>query len=259
MIEEPIALYGAVASTNEIALKALQDGARAGTVILADSQEAGRGRRHGDGERRRWFSPARKNLYVSVVIRPRVPAERLAPITLAVGASVVEMLRRETGADLWLKWPNDIYAGDRKVGGILTEGSMGSRGLEGAVVGLGLNCNAGASDFPEELRGIATSLREVTGQVVDRLTLGLSASRAIAEAAQAYEEGGLPAFLSRIEALDRLKGREVIVVNGEEEKRGEAQGIGAGGGLLVHYEDGSDAEVTSGEVRIPSLGVDEER
>ncbi len=244
-----ITVVESAGSTNEMALKALEEGARQGEAFLADRQEAGRGRRHTDGERRVWFSPAGVNLYLSVVVRPDVPPHRLAPITLAVGASVVERLREKTGVDLWLKWPNDIFVGDRKLGGLLTEGAMGPEGLEGAVVGLGINCNVEEEAFPEELRGRATSLRIETGEKVDRLSLAIAVAEAVVDGARRFEAEGLAGFGERIDALDRLKGRSVDVVNGGSVRQGIVQGIGADGGLQVEF-DGDIEEVISGEVRV---------
>lgn len=254
MMRPRIELMVEAESTNDLALSAIADGEPEGTVFVADRQTSGRGRRDVKGGRRQWFSPAGKNLYLSVVIRPKIEMERLAAITLAVGVAIVEVLREKTGVDIWLKWPNDLYVGDRKLGGILTEGSMGTGGIDGAAVGLGLNVNVVEGDLPEELRPIATSLRRESGTVHDRLDLTLAVSGAIVDASGEYALHGLEAFGDRLARYDGLTGRAVEVLKADAPRPGMARGIGESGGLLVEYEDGTTEEVISGEVVVPGLG-----
>lgn len=241
-------------STNELAMEALSKGAPQGTSFLADAQLSGRGRRGTAGIHKPWHSPGGKNIYLSVVIRPDVEPERLAPITLAVGAALVEVLRERTGVDLWLKWPNDLYVGERKLGGVLTEGMVGARGVEGAVVGVGLNVNLEADELPDELQSVATSLKIEAGGVQDRLSLILALVDAIVLASKEYAAGGLEVFQERLERWDRLKGRVVEVDLGGGSRRGRADGISERGGLMVRFDGGERQEILGGAVYAHGLG-----
>lgn len=245
-----IVLLDQTESTNALALEAIDDGEPEGRVFVADHQTAGRGRRESGGERRRWFSPAGQNLYLSVVVRPDVAVERAAALTIAVGVELVALLREETEVEVTLKWPNDLYVGDRKLGGILTEAVTDSSGLRGAAVGLGLNINNEAKDFPSELREIATSLRAVSGRRFDRLSLALSIPAAIVDASDRYSVEGLEPFVERIGSWDYLQGRRVSVVDNRRERSAVADGIGADGGLIVEFDDGSRREIVAGEVAV---------
>ena len=252
--EARLIVVGQTTSTNELAIDAVADDAPHGTVYVADAQSEGRGRRDVGGERRSWFSPPRRNLYMSVIARPDLPLDRVAPITLAVGAALADMLQEKTGVDLWLKWPNDLYVDRQKLGGVLTEGVTGPGGLEAVVIGLGLNVNVEADEFPKELRPLATSLRAETGELADRLDLALNLSQAILAACGEYESQGLEGFSGRLERFDRLPGRPVRVRENGAFRRGVARGIGMGGGLRVEFKDGQIVEIQSGEVQVEGIG-----
>lgn len=245
-----ITVMEATESTSSLALEALERGASAGTVFVADHQSAGRGRRESGGERRQWFSPAGENLYFSVVARPDVPVDRSAAITLAVGVELSEYLRESTGVDVALKWPNDLYVGDRKLAGILTEGVTGPGGLEGVVIGVGLNVNVAGREFPDELQDKATSLFEETGRRFDRLSLALSAPKAVFRACRAFAADGLRSYSASLKRLDLLRDRRLEIVEDKQKRGGRGRGIGERGGLRVEFDDGEVREVVSGEITV---------
>ncbi|MGD8699671.1 MAG: biotin--[acetyl-CoA-carboxylase] ligase, partial [Gemmatimonadales bacterium] len=159
-------VYGLVDSTNCRARALAESGAPAGTIVLADAQSAGRGL-----ARRQWHSPAGSGLYVSVILRPeRVPNPQLIPLLVGLGAArAVE--RSAAGVSVGLKWPNDLIVGDRKVGGVLSEGCWAGKTPAWLVVGIGINVHMQPDDFPEVLRGVATSLDAAAGRRVSRLAL----------------------------------------------------------------------------------------
>lgn len=237
-------------STNRLAIDAIETGAPQGTVFAADCQSAGRGRRHADGSRRPWFSPPGKNLYLSVVVRPDLAVHESAAITIAVGCALVELLRKKTGVDLKLKWPNDLYVGDKKLGGILTEAVTSRRGLQGAALGIGLNINLTPDDFPDELRDIATSLAAHTGHRLDRLSLLTAVAEAVVDASDTFAERGLQAFSRTLEDHDWLRERRIEVDDDGDRRQGTAIGIGESGGLCVRFDDGTTGEIVSGEVSV---------
>lgn len=242
-----IELLETIGSTNEVALAAAAAGAPHASAWIADTQTAGRGRRVAGGRRREWFSPPRRNVYLSVLLRPQVGAAEVAGVTLAVGAHLCGALVDAAGIDAWLKWPNDVWIEDRKLAGILTEAVTGPSGVEAVVVGIGINVNLGLDEVPEELEDVVTSIRIATGHPADRLTIALRAYRAALAGAAEYFGGGWDAVRDDIERWDGSHGRIVQVERDGEWRRGVARGIGRTGALVVEVDE-ETIEVTSGEV-----------
>ena len=241
-------------STNELAIRALESGMESGTVFVADHQTRGRGRRNTDGSRRVWHSPKGENLYLSVVLRPRVGPEKISALTLAAGVALVEAIEEVTGVSSWLKWPNDLYVGERKLAGILTEAVSGPEGIRGVVVGVGLNVNVRRRAFPSPLDEWVTSLREESGEKIDRFSLALAVAKALIAGSERYEAEGLAGFAERLGELDGLVDRLVEVRENGQVHQGRACGIGARGGLMVEWNDGRTEEVVAGEVLVHGLG-----
>ncbi|MEC4684128.1 MAG: biotin--[acetyl-CoA-carboxylase] ligase [Nitrospirota bacterium] len=168
--------YDSVSSTNDVALKLAREGNPHGTVVIADSQERGRGR-HG----RTWYSPPGVNIYMSIILNPGVITFHPALVTLSASLAVVNAvnscLLSQSGAgtvakvpsvEVWPKWPNDIYCNHRKLGGILTEASTARERIRFMVAGIGMNVNMQADQIPPDFRDNTTSLYSETGEVFDR-------------------------------------------------------------------------------------------
>lgn len=255
----PIYFYDEIDSTNALALQAATQQASAphGSCWVADSQTAGRGRRHAGGQRKPWHSPPGLNIYMSVLLRPTLELARASGLTLAAGVGICDVLRQKTNLDIWLKWPNDLYIGSRKLAGILTEASTNGTKLEAVVVGVGINVNLEADQIPPELRPILTTLALESGQHYDRLALLSPLRNAIVQSCDLYCQGGFPAILPDLHRLDRSPGRTVellqppahIATTSRQITHGTARGIGPEGQLLVELEDGQHIEVMTGEVR----------
>ena len=161
------------ASTNADALTYLHHltgPAAHGTVILADCQTAGRGRRG-----RTWHSPAQGNIYMSVIVVPEPGSKRLGPwfswIPLFAALATADCLNTCTGVAVSVKWPNDLLIGDKKIGGILCEQTTMSDKTLAIVIGIGLNINAALDSFPEELRSGATTIAAEGGRLFDRVAI----------------------------------------------------------------------------------------
>lgn len=241
-----IHLLESTPSTNQLALDTPD--ASHGETWIADEQTAGRGRREVGGERRHWHSPRGQNIYMSVMLRPHAAASAISGVTLAVGAHVCTAIWEQTGIeDIWLKWPNDIWVGSRKLAGILTEARTGASGVEAVVVGIGINVNLGPDDVPPELEEVMTSVRIEQGPV-DRLNLAFAVRRAVLSGAAEYFGGGWNAVRDDVTRWDRSDGRPVELERDGEWRRGTARGIEPDGGLAVEV-DGERLVVTSGEVR----------
>ncbi len=243
----PILFYDEVGSTNDLALAAPRDKAPHGACWAADHQTQGRGRRELGGQRRQWFSPRDANLYMSVVLRPDIEASRASGLTLATAAGVCTLLRETTGLDVWVKWPNDLYIGHKKLAGILSEAVTQTGGLEAIVVGLGINVNVSADQVPDELADIMTSLRIEAGHIFDRLRLLPAIRDAVVDYTDRYAEDGYSAIIELLREYDRTGGRDVSVSKNGGWKDGVSRGISDDGGLLVEI-DGNVEKVQAGEV-----------
>jgi BirA family transcriptional regulator, biotin operon repressor / biotin---[acetyl-CoA-carboxylase] ligase len=162
-----IELHDRLDSTNREAVALAQSGVEHGTLILAESQTAGRGRMG-----RPWFSPPGVNIYGSLVIRTPVDAHRLSswlswlPLMAALGAA--EAIEADGGATIAVKWPNDLLMRERKVGGILGESGTCATSGPFQVIGIGINVNGAREEFPTQFRDTATTIRHETGSRLDR-------------------------------------------------------------------------------------------
>lgn len=226
------------ASTNDDARAAASKGAPHGAMFLADAQTRGRGR-----SGHSWHSPAGENIYLSFVFRPRVEPRALPPLTLVLGISVArvvdEAIEKPSAA---IKWPNDVFVGDQKIAGILVESSMRGGSIDAVIAGIGIN--VGASSFPEDLGGRATSLRLSGASLLDRSLLAARLAHEIEAALATFESAGVNPFLRELGQRDALLGVALEV--------GEIRGVGAGidenGYLLVRSDDGQMHRVGSGSV-----------
>ena len=140
-------------STNARARELAERGAAEGEIVVAETQTHGRGRLG-----RRWESPPLGNLYVSIILRPRMAPRHAPQITLTAAVALVETVNRFLPARASIKWPNDILVEGRKLAGILTEAACNAERIEYVVLGIGLNVNCSAAAMPEELRARAQVL-----------------------------------------------------------------------------------------------------
>lgn len=237
-----------VDSTNTYAKKLAQQGAASGTVIIADGQTGGRGRLG-----RHFCSPAGLGLYFSLILRPHCLPGQLMHLTCATGVAAAEAVQAASALEPGIKWTNDLILGQRKLGGILTElGIAPATGLvDYAIVGIGINCAQQETDFPPELRDMATSVA-LSGGNPDRAALAAALIIRLSrlETELLTEKAALMAtFTRRCVTI----GREVSILRGDDVRHGKAVGIDEDGALLVVFPDGSRAAVSSGEVSIRGM------
>lgn len=239
--------FTTIDSTNTRAKEMAAQGVPHGTVLIADSQTGGRGRMG-----RSFHSPAGCGIYLSMILRPDCPAKDLMHLTCATAVAAADGIQAAAGLRPGIKWTNDLVAGRKKLGGILTELSLDSNGnVEYAVIGIGINCSQKTGDFPEELRGIATSLQLAAGKAIDRA--GVIAQ--ILAALQRMSEN----LRDPIATLDRYRadcitvGQEISLVRGDEVRHGKALDVDDNGALVVEFADGTKQAVQSGEVSIRGM------
>ena len=237
-------------STNDVALATGREGSADGFAVLADRQTAGRGRLG-----RTWESPPGVGIYTSVLLRPRAPAAPAPLLTLAVGIAAAEAIQEITGLLPRLKWPNDIQLDGRKVGGILVEGTTLEGRLSEAVVGIGINVNQEAADFPAELMEGATSLRILLGRPVGRTELVAGLYNTLEHWYRVFCEGEWRMILDRGRAWSAVLGQPVEVRSGAERWSGLAWDLDQDGALIVRDGSGALRRVVAGDVSIrPAAG-----
>ena len=245
--------FDSLDSTNLQAKRLAEEGAPHGTLVAADQQTAGRGRRG-----RGWSSPAGSNLYFSLLLRPQIFPNKASMLTLVMALAVAEGISQCCeGADskqkAGIKWPNDIVLDGRKVCGILTEMSLSVEqdSIQYVVIGAGIN--VARQDFPEEVRERAVSLEEIYGPVGRSLLL-----RSVLQSFEKdYEEfinaESLAPLRSRYEAFLRNRDQKVRVLDPKGDFEGIARGIRDTGELLVELPDGDIREIYAGEVSVRGI------
>jgi BirA family biotin operon repressor/biotin-[acetyl-CoA-carboxylase] ligase len=224
-------------STNDDAFTAARDGALQGALFVADSQTRGRGRRG-----HTWTSPPSSNLTFSLLLRPRIPAERVALLALVAGLAVRAAVAARVTADMAVKWPNDVVVGRRKVCGILVESRMSGSSVEAVVIGVGLNVHM--ESLPPEISEIATSLALLGARGESRVALLVAILAELSARLGRFVSLGLAPLVDELRAHDALLG-ESIAVSGV---RGKGAGIDEDGSLLIRDAAGVVHKVNSGTV-----------
>jgi len=248
--------FSTVTSTNDVAMRLADAGADEGTIVVAEAQTAGRGRRGRD-----WCSPPGAGVYVSVILRPsqtmcRFPAahDSLPPanpitarLTLASGVALAEGVRASTGLPVELKWPNDLVCDRRKLAGILAEMSTTRTEDPAVIVGIGINVRAAA--YPSELASTAGSLETELGRPIDRALVLVETLAALASRYEDLRAGRFDAILTAWRQLARSLSGAAIEWDGPEGVvRGHAIDIDSTGALLARSGRGF-ARLVAGEVR----------
>jgi len=235
------------ASTNDDARALGLRGAAHGSLVIADAQSAGRGRRGAS-----WIAPPGHCLLASFLLRPSLPPEAWPRLTHAAALAVCTALDGLPGLPAAsIKWPNDVYLHDRKLCGILVESVIDSRGGF-AVAGIGVNLNVKPHDLPADLQPIATSVfMENGGQPTDRTAFAIALARAL-QSCLGRAESSFPGLLAECASRSWLAGKSLRVSLPHGDITGTWAGLGPGGELLVAQTDGTITAITSAE-RVRSL------
>ena len=245
----PVIYHDQVDSTNTQAKRLGEELARDGhgTLVVADLQTAGKGRRG-----RSWESPSGASIYMSILLRPDILPDQAPMLTLVMAQSVAEAVQELTGAEVGIKWPNDIVLNGKKICGILTEMSAEIDYINYVVIGVGVNVNT--PDFPEALTKTATSLKIELGQSVKRSALIAAVMKRFEENYETFiRTGDLSGIQDQYNSLLVNLDRDVRVLEPGHEYNGHALGINSTGELLVEKEDGTTAEIFAGEVSVRGI------
>ena len=236
--------YEEIPSSNNEAKRLALSGTPDGTVVVAEAQGAGKGRLS-----RGWYSPARKGIWFSVVLRPSFLPQEAPKCTLKAAVAVVRAMK-DMGFSVGIKWPNDVLDKDgKKLVGILTEMSAEMERVNYVVIGTGINVNLWSEDFPEDVRDIATSLAMLRGGKVDRAELFARVLEAMDELYLGIEKNGFDAVLDEWRKYSVTLGQAVNVIGVKETFAGTAADIDEDGALLIDTPEGR-RRVLAGDVSI---------
>lgn len=244
VLGKDIRCFRSVCSSNSVAQRCALRGVEEGTVIIAGRQTAGRGRLG-----RSWVSPAKVGVYLSVVLRPAIPPMQAPGLSLVAALAVTETIREYPGLPAQIKWPNDVVIGDKKVAGVLTELSAEVDRVNFVVVGIGLNANHGARDFPGELVDKATSLRIEQGCHVNRVRLVQGVLAHLEKRYHQYLKSGLAEQLDLIRSYSSIMSKQVCFLHGSRSQSGVVVDIAGDGSLLVKVGK-QVLSLSSGEVTL---------
>lgn len=240
-----------VDSTNLRARQLAAEGAADGTVVVADRQTAGRGRLG-----RSFQSPGGQGIYLTALLRPDLPPERLSPVTAMAGVAVCRAVERLCGVSPGLKWPNDPVLDGKKLCGILTELSLEGETarVQELVLGIGINVSQRPEDFTPEVREIATSLVQALGHAVSRPALTAEIIREVDRLCAALAAGETGPYLAEYRRRCVNLGRTVRLLRPDGGgETAEALDIDEEFGLVVRRPDGAVKTVRSGEVSVRGL------
>ncbi|GKU25698.1 biotin--[acetyl-CoA-carboxylase] ligase [Clostridium folliculivorans] len=242
-----ILYFDSINSTNTYSKKIANEASN-GTVVIAEEQTLGKGRFD-----RTWISPKYKGIWFSVILKPDIDPILVTRITQIAAASV-HLATLKHGFKTMIKWPNDIILNNKKLGGILIEMSCELSQINYIVIGMGINVNLEPSDFPEEVKDKATSLRIEGSKVVDRKIL-------LADILNNFEElykeflinGSIQTALEICKLNSSVLGKDIKIIHRGNETFAKAVDLNEDGNLIVSYEDGSIKPLYSGEVSIRGL------
>ena len=248
-IGRSIQVFQETSSTNDVADRLARDGVEEGAVVFAETQTRGRGRMG-----RRWESPSGRGLWFSILLRPRIPLESATQLTVMAAVAAVRAIARGSGLEPEIKWPNDLHLRGRKCGGILLELGAESDQIHHVILGMGIDVNLSATEIPQPLATIATSLSLESGRHIDRPAL---AAHLLEELDIAYPDilgGRFGAIADEWERRCTTLGRRVLIRVGHREIHGLAEALDEQGALLVRTEHGRLERIIGGEVSLLSAG-----
>lgn len=239
--------YETVDSTNPQAKRLAEQGAKDGSLIIAEEQLSGRGRLG-----RAWTSPPKSGVWMSLLLRPKAEVADLVLITLLCGLAVCEALREVTGVQAGIKWPNDVVVDGKKICGILTEMSAEAEQITALIPGIGIN--VGHREFPPELADKATSLYLATGKQWRRAEIAAAVLNHLEPLLLTFLQNGMnEELMDRYRARCVTLNREVLVISRDREMTGRAIDVTPEGKLVVIRPDGERKELFSGEVSVRGM------
>jgi BirA family biotin operon repressor/biotin-[acetyl-CoA-carboxylase] ligase len=245
VIGRDIRVFEQTTSTNDIAARLARDGIKEGVVVFAESQTRGRGRLG-----RPWLSPARKGLWLSILLRPNLSPQAATRVTVAAATALARAIASQTGLVPEIKWPNDILIDGKKVAGILTEMTAELDHINEVILGIGVDVNLSATELPPDLRKTATSLKIESGQAIDRAGLAVAILRELDHDYDLIARGQFESISAEWQQRCTTLGQEVSIRIGDRVIRGRAEALDAEGALLLRTEHGHLERIVGGDVTL---------
>jgi len=248
VVGREIHVFQETTSTNDVAARLARGGAAEGAVVFAESQSKGRGRLG-----RTWISPEGKGLWFTVLLRPNIPPQETTLLTVAAATALSRAVTQQTGLVPEIKWPNDLLIRGRKLAGILTEMRAELDQVQEVLLGIGMNVNLEAGDFPAPLRATTTSLMIEMGQKINRAELAVAILRELDLDYQAVAEGRFERLVEQWEERCTTLGCQVAIRLGDRVIRGRAESLDDDGALLVRGTHGHLERIVGGDVTVEKL------
>jgi len=243
-----IAYHQETSSTQDVAQSLARQGSPEGTTIIAERQTGGKGRIG-----RAWTSlPG--NIAFSIILRPGIHPSQAAKFTIIAGVGVAQAIQQTSSVKPKLKWPNDVFIGKKKIGGILTEMSAETDRVNYIIIGIGLNVNTAQTDFPPEISEIAISIRTESGNQTPRVKLLQAILENLEQLCEEFTTSGFEPIRRKWISLSNTIGQKVRVTNGDAyELEGTAVDMNPDGMLVVKKDDGTEHSIIAGDVSLRNI------
>ncbi|MCW8893066.1 MAG: biotin--[acetyl-CoA-carboxylase] ligase [Deltaproteobacteria bacterium] len=244
IIGKQVVSFEEIDSTNVEIRKMAEQGAAEGTVVIADRQSAGRGRLG-----RRWESPSAVNLYCSILLQPQIPVHQAPQLTFLSAVAVAETLNQVCQLSATVKWPNDVLVGGAKIAGLLNEMNAETERIHFVILGVGINLNMTAEQFPDALKYPTTSAFLETGRPVDRGSFLCTFLQLLDQYYLEFQAQGFAPIRRRWEGLCTMMNSAVSVEQPSGAIQGTVVGLDQDGALRVRCANGQIERILAGDVR----------
>ena len=235
--------FDTIDSTNQFAKTLAVKGEPEGTLVYAETQTAGRGRWG-----RTWDSTYRKGLWFSIVLRPAVKMEQATLLTLLAATSIAAGIEKILGIGVCVKWPNDLFVQNKKVGGVLLETSQRQNQMPYVVMGVGLNVCQTKEDFSPDIQKSASSLEMVSGLKIDRISLFADLLYQLEQDYQRSQREGFDFILNEWTDRNSILDADITFKISDRNIRGRVKGFQPNGDLLLIRPDGRQETYRSSDV-----------
>ena len=238
-----ISVFSSVTSTNTILKEMAEQGAKEGTVIIAEEQTAGRGRTG-----KQFYSPKGTGIYTSILLRPDIPAEESLFLTTSAAVATARAIEDVSDKRALIKWVNDIYLEDKKTCGILTEGAFNveTGKLDYAIVGIGINVCIPDGGFPDNIKDIATAIFDKQTDSINKRSILIA--NLLDYFMEYYKDFKSKSYVKEYIERSMIIGKTITVIEGSKTSVAKAIDIDKNCRLKVQFEDGTTKWLSSGEV-----------
>ena len=238
-----ISVFSSVTSTNTILKEMAEQGAKEGTVIIAEEQTAGRGRTG-----KQFYSPKGTGIYISILLRPDIPAEESLFLTTSAAVATARAIEDVSDKRALIKWVNDIYLEDKKTCGILTEGDFNveTGKLDYAIVGIGINVCIPDGGFPDNIKDIATAIFDKQTDSINKRSILIA--NLLDYFMEYYKDFKSKSYVKEYIERSMIIGKTITVIEGSKTSVAKAIDIDKNCRLKVQFENGTTKWLSSGEV-----------